>query len=435
MTSKAFMFLDPSTSLACAQSFTAKHFIIVGVALIYLALVRWLRYKRMDRIASPFANGKRPLSSMTTQEAFEIMVQLQALEFPYAMNKARSVALLKAGGIPTMSKLFAVTGQNNIRNAGRRAVDTEILLRESQTQPRDSERYMDAVARMNYLHARYRKAGKILDADLLHTLGDGALEILHIIDKEEWRELSDVEKCAVGIFHRNLGEDLEIPFTPLKSFKSGWQDGSHFVTELIEWTKGYEKEVAKPTATGDQYVRVYVDSATNKMGKRVTGFTRRVVGSDLDNTMRTSLCIEAPGPFIYALLFAIRNTRKILLRFLMLPRPEFLAYHSVPFVPNAEGLYNFSHGGFQPWYVRPSLWSTWSPGAALLRMFGARKPGSKGDRYKPTGYDLKTIGPPPQEGKGSEEMRAAVEFMKGRGTGECPFSGMKQRKDFDLAKG
>lgn len=95
MTSKAFMFLDPSTSLASAQSFIAKHFIIVGVALIYLALVRWLRYKRMDRIASPFANGKRPLSSMTTQEAFEIMVQLQALEFPYAMKKARSVALLK----------------------------------------------------------------------------------------------------------------------------------------------------------------------------------------------------------------------------------------------------------------------------------------------------------------------------------------------------
>src|SRR5689334_23375503 len=102
-----------------------------------------------------------------------------------------------------MSKLFAVTGQNNVKNAGKRAVDTEILLRESQTQPRDSERYMDAIARMNYLHARYRKAGKILDEDLLHTLGDGALEILHVIDREEWRKLTDVEKCAVGIFHRN----------------------------------------------------------------------------------------------------------------------------------------------------------------------------------------------------------------------------------------
>lgn len=51
-----------------------------------------------------------------------------------------------------MSKLFAVTGQNNRRNAGKRAVDTEILLRESQSQPRDSDRYASAVARMNYLY-------------------------------------------------------------------------------------------------------------------------------------------------------------------------------------------------------------------------------------------------------------------------------------------
>lgn len=51
-----------------------------------------------------------------------------------------------------MSKLFAVTGQNNRRNGGKRAVDTEILLRESQSQPRVSDRYATAVARMNYLY-------------------------------------------------------------------------------------------------------------------------------------------------------------------------------------------------------------------------------------------------------------------------------------------
>lgn len=54
-----------------------------------------------------------------------------------------------------MSKLFAVTGQNNRRNAGKRAVDTEILLRESQSQRRDSDRYATAVARMNYLYVQY----------------------------------------------------------------------------------------------------------------------------------------------------------------------------------------------------------------------------------------------------------------------------------------
>lgn len=62
-----------------------------------------------------------------------------------------------------MSKLFVVTGQNNRRNAGKRAVDTEILLREVQSKDRNSMRYMQAVARMNYLHSRYRQAGKILD--------------------------------------------------------------------------------------------------------------------------------------------------------------------------------------------------------------------------------------------------------------------------------
>ncbi|RYP52794.1 hypothetical protein DL768_002117 [Monosporascus sp. mg162] len=419
----------PFFTLAGVQTFVMQHYVFVILAVAYFGLVRSLRYKRANKIASAFTNGRRPLSSMTTEEAYDILTQLQSLEFPYALNKARSIALLKAGGIPTMSKLFAVTGQNNTRNAGKRAVDTEILLRESQTQPRDTERYMNAVARMNYLHARYRKAGKILDEDLLHTLGDGALEIVHVIDSEEWRKLTDVEKCAVGIFHRNLGEDMEIPFTPLKSCETGWRDGLHFVAELIEWTKEYEKQVAKPTTTGDQYVRVYVDSVTKGMPKVVTTFFRKVVGSDLDDTMRTSLCIEAPGPFVSALLFTVKNLRKLFLRHFSLPRPEFLAYSSVSSTPNAEGLYNFSHAGFQPWYIQPSFWAIWSPGSVLLRALGARKPGSNGDRYKPKGYDLKTIGPAPQEGKGVKEMEATVEFMKSRGKGECPFAAVKQRKD------
>lgn len=90
--------LQPSNSpifLARMRTFLPTNIVFVCAAVVYLALVRWLRYKRTNWIASPFTYGKRPLSSMTTQEAFEIMTQLQSLEFPYAMNKARSVALLK----------------------------------------------------------------------------------------------------------------------------------------------------------------------------------------------------------------------------------------------------------------------------------------------------------------------------------------------------
>lgn len=113
-----------------------------------------------------------------------------------------------------MSKLFAVTGQNNRKNAGKHAVETEILLRESHSHQRGSLRYQQAVARMNYLHSRYRKA-KILDLDMLHILGSGLYEVLRVIEQQKWRQLTRMEMCALGVFHRNLGEDMGIPFEVL----------------------------------------------------------------------------------------------------------------------------------------------------------------------------------------------------------------------------
>ena len=101
--------LQPSNSpmiLTRMRNFAPMHIVFVCAAVAYLALVRWVRYKRTDRTAFPFTNGNRPLSSMTTQEAFEIMTQLQSLEFPYAMNKARSVALLKVTASSPELELF-----------------------------------------------------------------------------------------------------------------------------------------------------------------------------------------------------------------------------------------------------------------------------------------------------------------------------------------
>ncbi|KAK2758515.1 hypothetical protein CKAH01_05563 [Colletotrichum kahawae] len=220
----------------------------VTVAVIgYLLLVRTLRFRRKRAIKAPFTSGGRSLSSMTVEEAQNIMNQLQELEFPRSMAKARQISLLKAGAIPTMSKLFVATGQNTRRNAGRRAVDTEILLREAQSKPRDSDRYATAVARMNYLHDRYRRANKITNSDLLHTIGDSLVSIFEVVDKDEWRKLTDVERCAAGVFHKILGEDMKIPYHVLPSHSEGWRDGLQFANELTEWVVQYENEVARPS--------------------------------------------------------------------------------------------------------------------------------------------------------------------------------------------
>lgn len=71
------------------------------IAAAYVALVRLLRYQRAQKLASDFGSKKRQLSSMTTKEAFHIMTQLQELEFPSSMSKARKIALLKVGAYCT----------------------------------------------------------------------------------------------------------------------------------------------------------------------------------------------------------------------------------------------------------------------------------------------------------------------------------------------
>lgn len=42
----------------------------------------------------------------------------------------------------------------------------------------------------------------------------------------------DVEKCAIGVFHKALGDAMEIPFHRLPSYNTGWRDEMHFVNEI-----------------------------------------------------------------------------------------------------------------------------------------------------------------------------------------------------------
>lgn len=82
---------------------------------------------------------------------------------------------------------------------------------------------------------------------------------------------------------------MGIPFDNLPSCKEGWTNGSHFAAELQDWTLRYEKEVAKPTATNDQYVRVYVDSALSSFPGFALAAVRQMLGASLDDVMRLSL--------------------------------------------------------------------------------------------------------------------------------------------------
>lgn len=101
-------------------------------------------------------------------------------------------------GIPSISKLLCETQQlSQVEYAGRRYSDTVILIVEFLSHSPTSERANSAIARMNYLHGRYQKAGKISNDDLLYTLSLFVLEVERWVRTYDWRMLTPMEKCAL----------------------------------------------------------------------------------------------------------------------------------------------------------------------------------------------------------------------------------------------
>lgn len=101
-------------------------------------------------------------------------------------------------GIPSISKLLCETQQlGHVDYAGRRFADTVVLIVEFLANSPTSERANAAISRMNYLHGRYQKAGKISNDDLLYTLSLFILEVERWVRVYDWRELTPMEKCGL----------------------------------------------------------------------------------------------------------------------------------------------------------------------------------------------------------------------------------------------
>ncbi len=152
------------------------------------------------------------------------------------------------------------TGQlKNEETTSKRAADTGVLLLEFGLNKPTSERAIEAIARMNFLHSRYQKSGKITNDDLLYTLSIFALEPSRWINRYEWRSMSDLEMCACGTYWKNMGDAMEISYTKLPSSAKGWQDGLHWLEEVKQWSNAYEEAHMVPADTNKQLADSQLD--------------------------------------------------------------------------------------------------------------------------------------------------------------------------------
>lgn len=86
----------------------------------------------------------------------------------------------------------------------------------------------------------------ILDDDMLYTLGLFAVQPVRFVERYEWRELTNMEKNAIGTFWKSVGDGLEVSYDALPSGKTGFKDGLHWLEEVMAWSDAYEEKCMVP---------------------------------------------------------------------------------------------------------------------------------------------------------------------------------------------
>lgn len=397
---------------------------LLPAIIAYPFLCSFLRFRRLKHLQAKFKYGTPEHPSyegMTVKEAHDIIQATSDLEFPALFEKGLQFALFRTYGIPTISELLVKTTQlAATKNVPKRYADTGVLLADMYSAEPDSERYRAANARLNYLHGHYIKQGKISNDDMLYTLSLFLNQPVEWINRYEWRQMSDLEKCAMGVFHKAMGDGMQISFEKLPSYSTGWKDGLHFYSELDSWAKEYETKYMVPDKKN-------YDTAVETRKLLLSGYPdflkgalTKIVSAPLDDRLREAIMFERAPASYAAFLDGFMEARRFYLRYLALPRPWFMINPYQTKEPDKKGQRYILKWDTMPVYVKPTLWNRWGPGAAIGALLGIPRPGDQGTY--PEGFKIEDVGPSVFVGKGAKEMELTRDKLRKERTGGCPFA-------------
>lgn len=391
------------------------------VAIAYLLLVRSVRYRRAARLPSKHSiNSRQDYHKLTADQAQVVLKDLVELEFPKSMGFSVVFALFKTYGIPSISSLLIETGElSNPDTTSKRIADTGILILEFCLNKPSSPRALEAVARMNYLHRSYIKAGRIRNAYMLYTLSVFALEPIRWVNRFEWRCFTDFELCATGTFWKSMGDRMEIDMSVLPGADRGWRDGTEWLHAIEEWSEAYEKAKMIPHVLNHKLVTANLDVIFLNVPVRLRNWGGHIVSVVAGARLRDAVMLAKPPTWFEVLLVGSMTMRKYAIRYLAIPRISRKTYlHDQP---HRNGRYSAKEYLSHPWYVEPTLMRRWAPTAWFTWIIGRKLPGDEGGKYKPDGYLISEVGPRRTIARGGRFAEAEVQRMKSMRSGGCPF--------------
>ncbi|KAI8623200.1 hypothetical protein F5Y19DRAFT_391394 [Xylariaceae sp. FL1651] len=413
----------PSSSTLLSSLSSWKQYIIPA-AIGYVALCRMLRFRGEKnlrrRMGYPEGCGREALARMTNDEAQQIIKYLAAYEFPEFHLMALQFGLFKTYGVESISRLLLATRNltDPIKSL-KRYEDTAAMIGEFMINPPTSERAIRAIARMNFLHSKYREEGTISNEDLLYTLSVFVIEPPRFARLYEWRALNEMEYCAYGVFWKAVGDAMGIEYKGLLAHDS-WLDGIEWADDITAWAKAYEADVMKPSVVANKPARALIPMITYWVPWFAKPFSEEAVCVLMGDRVREAFMLPEPGIVAGATVYSLLLFRRLLLRYLTLPR-IYEVHRLGDADPKTGRMHSrFAYGNY-PYYIKPTVWNRWGPKAWAIWLYGGKLPGDNPEEHMPQGYLWSDLGPKNRMGLGAEEMEVDVQRMKTTGRGGCPF--------------
>ncbi|SJK96968.1 uncharacterized protein ARMOST_00217 [Armillaria ostoyae] len=401
----------------------------------YLSVVGLFRRRRYSTIHEKYT-PKYKAGTLTLQDAQEIIGLSMMYDMPALMNYALAFALFKTYAIPSISKLLSDTQElSHPDKISKRYADTEICIstfmfcpisgKPMTNVPEDERRHGEdpraniAIARVNWLHSRY----KISNGDYLYTLCLFILEPVRWAERFGWRALSELERSALLMYWTEIGHRMNI-----KDIPETWE-------ELVHWSQArsipigqirsdrneqkYEENMV-PAQTNHDVASLTTEELLHVVPESfgIKNFARKVSICLLDDRTRIAMMQPAQPWYLHAFTRTVLHTFSFIQHHLCLPRSkgELIVSAEMPKFDSRDGPVRMHPTRWQPkpWYKPQAvgLWGSLKDRLAVLIGFYDEMPGKK---YKTDGYTLEDIGPLSLEKAGREETMRMAEDMQG-----CP---------------
>ncbi|KAI1452440.1 hypothetical protein F4805DRAFT_28548 [Annulohypoxylon moriforme] len=420
------------------KSYAQFSFITPALLIVfYVIVVRLLRYRRAHSNSKILHDiPEHDDNGSSVRRAQVVYRSLINAEFPFLFVKGIELALFRTYAIPTISSLLDKTAVLSSKSSvPRRYSETWALFVEFALADWGSERWVQAMGRTRAIHAAYRKSGKVREDDMLYTLAALATQPVRLINAWEWRRLTDEEYSAIGTLYRGLAEAFDIDWK--KEFAGMAQkektshvfsmfdgvsvdlnstddtsldSGLNFFHALSAWQQLYEDQTMRHMPENHLLAATAVDLLLwGVPGHILKRITTKLLVALMDDPLRIAVGYPTPSTIHRVCVKVILTSRRLALRYLCLPRPGFLTIEPTRVI-DPEGPYsqtNLSNGAplqhqnrtiltsyvAAPYYVKPTIWNRWGPGAWWWWSLGHPLPAQDDKHYIPEGYLIPEIGP------------------------------------------